>query len=89
DLLYTPESFLSNYDGMVHRLTNDISSLVFNSDKVKAVLGIVEPTTPPTENELKNWASDLGVPSTTEQKPLWALYLEDSFNSVRDHLAED
>ncbi|MDY7601090.1 ZmpA/ZmpB/ZmpC family metallo-endopeptidase [Streptococcus suis] len=89
DLLYIPESFLSNYDGMVHRLTNDISSLVFNSDKVKAVLGIVEPTTPPTENELKNWASDLGVPSTTEQKPLWALYLEDSFNSVRDHLAED
>ncbi|HEM5089473.1 TPA: G5 domain-containing protein [Streptococcus suis] len=89
DLLYTPETFLSNYDGMVHRLTNDISSLVFNSDKVKAVLGIVEPTTPPTENELKNWASDLGVPSTTEQKPLWALYLEDSFNSVRDHLAED
>ncbi|MDG3132676.1 G5 domain-containing protein [Streptococcus suis] len=88
DLLYTPESFLSNYDSLVVQLSNELSNLVFDSEAIKNTLKISQPANP-TPQQLSAWAADLGVSSTTEQKPLWALYLEDSFNSVRNNLAEE
>ncbi|NQJ69325.1 YSIRK-type signal peptide-containing protein [Streptococcus suis] len=103
DILYTPESFVSNHSTTaLTNLIQELSAIQFNSSGVERTLGIEnQPTVgyiraKEDENKDKDskeklpnvndWAIDLGVTTlkdTDVERPLWALYLEDSFNTVK------
>ncbi|NQJ73102.1 YSIRK-type signal peptide-containing protein [Streptococcus suis] len=103
DILYTPESFVSNHSTTaLTNLIQELSAIQFNSSGVERTLGIEnQPTVgyiraKEDENKDKDskeklpnvndWAIDLGVTSLKDddvERPLWALYLEDSFNTVK------
>ncbi|HGF1450156.1 TPA: ZmpA/ZmpB/ZmpC family metallo-endopeptidase [Streptococcus suis] len=91
-LIYTPESFLSAFTKPLSQLINELSRVSFQSDAVRRVLGTdrtsVSVTTKPEDDGSSRWAMDLGVKQTDEQRPLWALYLEDSFNQVQSSIGE-
>ncbi|HFU4484006.1 TPA: ZmpA/ZmpB/ZmpC family metallo-endopeptidase [Streptococcus suis] len=103
DILYTPESFVSNHSTTaLTNLIQELSAIQFNSSGVERALGIEnQPTVgyiraKEDENKDKDskeklpnvndWAIDLGVTTLNDddvERPLWALYLEDSFNTVK------
>ncbi|NQG98094.1 YSIRK-type signal peptide-containing protein [Streptococcus suis] len=91
-LIYTPESFLSAFTKPLTLLVNELSRVNFQSDEVRRVLGTdrssVAVTIKPEDDNSSRWAMDLGVKQTDEQRPLWALYLEDSFNQVQSSIGE-